>query len=116
MATEGISSCGNALPAAALPDVLPTVETSLTVLSEVSGRPFRITPEELRRYTLLQVPLPRQTYDERMEARWAKLGGVRLYQRRCGATQAPLLSAHPLESSYPVWERSVYENDRLERE
>ncbi len=102
-----------AIAAAALPDVLPQGDVAIVALSAVSGKPFRITTEEIRRYRKLNVPLPRLTYDERMNARMARVGGVRLHERSCDKTGRLLRSIHPPEAGYPVWDREEFEREMV---
>ena len=97
--------------AAQLPDGLPTNDDPIIVKSAASGRPFKITSQEIKRYRQFAVPLPRMTYDERMEERAKKLGGVKLYERTCAKTGKPILTTYPPESPYILWDRDVYEKE-----
>ncbi len=78
-----IDESAQAVNASALPDGLPATDDPIVVRSEVSGRAFKITPQEIKRYRALGVPLPRSTYDERFEERYAHLGGIHLFERPC---------------------------------
>lgn len=96
-----------------LPDEVPASDASIIALSAKSNRPFKIIAEELKRYRQLRVPLPKLSYDERMEDRMRRAGGITLNSRCCDKTGAAILTAHPLDASYPVWEREVLEQNLL---
>ncbi len=96
---------------AEIPDEVPQADEQLVVSSIGSGRPFRITVEELRRYRKFKVPLPRLSYDERMDARMRTLGGLELFMRTCARTGREVLTSYG-EELYPiVWERAVFEQE-----
>lgn len=97
-----------AIDASALPDGHPVSDDSLIVRSEQSGKAFRITEQEIKRYRALSTPLPRTTYDERMEERIRILGGIRLYNRTCAKTGKPILTTYPPETPFPIWDREEY--------
>jgi len=101
----------NAVEASQLSDDLPSSDDPIIVKSAASGRPFKITSQEIKRYRQFAVPLPRMTYDERMEERAKKLGGVKLYERTCAKTGKPILTTYPPESPYILWDRDVYEKE-----
>ncbi len=94
-----------------LPDGLPASDDSITAKSLGSGRAFRITGEEIKRYRSFNVPLPRYAYDERIEARRRKLGAVHLFPRRCAKTGRELLTPFGPESPWIIWDREVYEEE-----
>jgi hypothetical protein len=106
-----IENAHEAISAASLPDSLPAADESFIVKSEQSGRAFRITTQEIKRYRQMQVPLPRKTYDERMEERSALLGGIKLYERTCDKSKQPLLTTFPPDTPFPVWHRDVYNQE-----
>ena len=102
-------SAENAIEASVLPDGLPQSDAPLVVKSARSGVLYRITAEEIRRYRDFKVPLPRLTYDERLEDRALQLGGVNLYDRQCPATGRMLRSPYPPDSPWIVWDKEEYE-------
>ncbi len=108
-ATLGTSS---PITASNLPDSLPEEDAPITVLSEHSQKPFRITAPELKRYRKLNVPLPRLAYDERMNLRAGRAGGISLFERTCSKSGKKLLSCHPPDAPYPVWDRELFELER----
>ncbi len=100
-----------AIDAAQLPDGLPDTDDPIVVRSALSGRPFRITSQEIRWYRRHGVPLPRSTYDERLEERAAKLGGVRLFDHTCAKTGKPIRTVYPADWPYVIWDREEYERE-----
>jgi len=100
-----------AIESSSLPDGVPTSDDAIVVKSLKSGRPFRITTQEIKRYRQMQVPLPRWTYDERMEDRIAMLGGITLHERTCDKTKKPMLTTYLPDTEFPVWEREIYNRE-----
>ncbi len=62
-------------------------------------------------YRRLGVPLPRAAYDERMEERAQKIGGVRLYGRTCAKTGKPISTTIPPDSPWILWDKDVYTSE-----
>jgi hypothetical protein len=110
-ADSSIVDKGNASSASELPDKLPDTNTPMTVKSVVTGKPFLITAHEIKKYSLIGLPLPRETYDERLHRRARRLGGVRLLNRKCDKTNIPLLSVYGNDSTFPIWEKNTYEKE-----
>src|SRR3989338_3225076 len=92
-----------------IPDGFPAADVSLQLRSTLSGRVFSVTAQEMRRYRKLGVPLPRMTYDERMEKRAEKLGGIVLFDRTCAKNGKPMQTTIPPDSPWIVWEKDTYE-------
>ncbi|MFH0769955.1 MAG: hypothetical protein V1926_01105 [Candidatus Peregrinibacteria bacterium] len=108
---EDVVDYPGAIAAAALPDALPKTEEPIVVKSAFSGRPFNITTREIQRYRTMHVPLPRTSYEERMNKRAEQLGRPELYQRTCMKTGKTLLSPYPPEAPYTIWDREEYEKE-----
>ncbi len=106
-----IPEAAQAIEANDLPDGLPQTDEAIIVKSERSGRPFKITSQEIKRYRQFRVPLPRLTYDERMEDRARILGGIHLYDRTCAKTGKPIKTTIPPESPWIVWDRDAWEKE-----
>ncbi len=100
-----------ATPAAALLDGLPSSNESLLVESAASGQPFRIIPQELTKYRTFDAPLPRLTYQERMDERAKILGGIQLYQRTCMKTGKPILTTYSPDAPYIIYDRDEYSEE-----
>src|SRR3989338_4238415 len=107
---EDIKDFTDAIKASQLPDGLPETDAPITVKSALSGRPFRITTQEIERYRELNVPLPRESYEERMNKRAQKLGSPQLYERTCATTGKAILTPYPPDSPYIIWDRKEYED------
>ena len=100
-----------AIPASQLPDGLPPTDEPISVLSEQSGRPFRITTREIQRYREFKVPLPRVSYIERMEARWSRLGGIELFERESALSGKKLLTTLSPKLAPVIWDREEWEQE-----
>jgi hypothetical protein len=96
-----------------LPDELPGGDQPIIAKSTLSGRSFRITSEEMRRYRRLGIPLPRTAYDERITGRMFKLGAPFFYDRSCAKTGSKIRTAVSPESPWIVWDREIYEKEFL---
>ncbi len=96
---------------AELPDGLPETDGSIVVQSAASGIPFRITAQEIKRRRAFGVPLPRTTYDERMDERSRILGGIAMYRRTCAKTGRSILTAYEPDTPWIVWDKAVYDRE-----
>ena len=94
-----------------LPDGLPAGDHPITVLSAASGRPFRITAAEIKRYRERRAPLPRIGYLERMEGRWSRLGGIRLLERSSAGSGRPLVTSLGPDLAPVIWDRAEWEQE-----
>ena len=94
-----------------LPDKLPIDDTPITTRSIISGRPFRISALEIKKCRMIGAPLPRMTYDERMEGRAKLLGGIDLFKRQCQKSEQELLTTYEPESTWIIWEKDTYEKE-----
>ncbi len=92
-----------------LPDRSASASESITTKSALSGRPFRISAQEIKRCQQINVPLPRTAYDERMEARARKLGGVHLYVRQCAKTGKNIMTTYPPDTPWIIWDKEEYD-------
>ena len=104
------SDVAGALDPSQIPDILPTSDASLVLKSELSGRPFRVTSREMATYRRFGAPLPRRTYDERMEERAVRLGGIHLYPRNSAHSGKEMLTTYSPTSTQVVWEQGEYES------
>jgi hypothetical protein len=92
----------------AVPDEIEDDLNSLDAISQVSGRPFRITQEEINKLRKLRAPLPVKSYDLRMQDRAKYLGGVSLIERTCAKSGVPIQTAYGEDIPWKIWESSVY--------
>jgi hypothetical protein len=100
-----------AINADQLTDGIPETDDAIIVKSAESGRAFKITSQEIKRYRQFNVPLPRIAYNERMEARAKKLFSIHLYDRTCAKTGKPIQTTIPPDSPWIVWDREVWEQE-----
>ena len=94
-----------------IPDTLPATDSPLVLKSSKSGSAFRVTAEELKRYRAFVVPLPTESYDERMTSRALRLGGLELCDRVCARTGRALKTNYSEESGWIIWDRDAYESE-----
>lgn len=106
-----VANAGNALAPEQIPDSVPSEDTTMLLNSASSARAFSVTAQELRRYRKLEAPLPRLTYDERMEKRAGIIGGMTLFDRTCAKTGKPIRTTIPPEAPWIVWDKEVYEEE-----
>ncbi|MCX6723511.1 MAG: hypothetical protein NT094_05660 [Candidatus Staskawiczbacteria bacterium] len=69
-----------------LPDNIRDVKDSITkeiLACEVTGRNFKITPQELSFYKKMNIPLPRKSFFTRHLDRLARRGPYQLFDRNC---------------------------------
>jgi hypothetical protein len=75
------------IPGSQLPESIADVPDEIiewAVLCDVTGRPFKITPQELQFYRDMELPLPRKCFDQRHKERMAKRTPRQLWDRKCG--------------------------------
>lgn len=106
---EDMPDIAGIIEASALADSASGEEAPLVVKSAISGKPFRITTQEIKRHAAMGAPLPRTMYVERMEARAKQLGGMTLYKRTCAKTGKPILTVIPPDAPWIVWNKDEYE-------
>ena len=94
-----------------LSDGLPKDNQPIKVTSSKSKRTFLITAREIKKYRELEVPLPRNTYDERIHKRASNFAGVELINRRCDKTSVSLKTVYGKEWEFPLWEKRAYEKE-----
>ena len=69
-----------------LPDHIKDIPDDIVhwgIQCDVTGRPFRITQQELALYRRLGLPVPRYHHDERYQRRMALINPFRLHDRTC---------------------------------
>lgn len=69
---------------------------------EVTGRPFKIIPQELKYYCENKLPVPRRSPDQRHLDRLASRGGYKLYERQCANCQKAIQTTYPPERTSSV--------------
>lgn len=106
-----ITEASSATDSDDLPDELPEIDNQLVVKSSESARAYLIPQQEILKCRQFNVPLPRTTYDERMEERIGRMGHVHLYDRMCAKTGKSIKTTIPPDSDWIVWDKDVYEQE-----
>jgi hypothetical protein len=78
-------------------DEIPDDILNWAVSCAVTGRPFRITRQELAVYRQLKLPIPRLHPDERHRRRIALRNPRKLWQRKCANCEATITSSYSPE-------------------
>ena len=94
-----------------IPDVLPDQVQSLKVASSISQRPFLITAQEMDKYQRIEVPLPREHYEERIERRAKLLGGVQMRTAVCAKTRQQFNTVLSADTNFPIWHKEEYNRE-----
>lgn len=83
---NSISNVTKIIPAERLPDNIKDIPDDIlnwAIKCEVSGRPFKIIPQELEFYRKHNIPVPHLHPDERHKARMKLRNPRKLYDRQC---------------------------------
>lgn len=64
------------------------------LVCEVTGKPYKIIPQELKFYKRMDLPLPRRCPDQRHKDRMAMRNPRRLYERVCSECGVKLMSSY----------------------
>ncbi|MBI5411719.1 hypothetical protein HZA43_00920 [Candidatus Peregrinibacteria bacterium] len=78
------------------------------LLCEVTGKPYKITPQELRLYRKLDIPVPRRCPDQRHQDRLALRNPRKLYARTCVKCSAPIQTTYALNRPEIVYCETCY--------
>ncbi len=96
---------------AELPDGLPQTDESIVTTSTKSGKIFNISAREISMLRMLNAPLPRTTYDERINSRAAYYGPPALFERTCPKSGKTIHTNISPETPWIVWDKDVYEQE-----
>jgi len=75
---------------------------------EVSGKPFKIIPQELAFYRKLGIPLPHRCFDQRHEDRVALRSSRKLWKRNCAKCQKEIQTTYAPERPEIVYCEECY--------
>ena len=106
--TESEKEFAGAISSSELPDSLPPSDVGFNVKSSYSGKPFKITIPEVKKFRKFNAPLPRTTYSERMDDRAILLGPIKLVVRPCEKTGIVLNTAYS-DRQERVMEKEAFE-------
>jgi hypothetical protein len=107
---QEIPRAENVMNSAELPDDLPTNNSPIVAKSERSGFPFLISGQEIARLRKMSAPLPRLTYDERMNDRALRMGGIHLNSLTCQKSGQTLRCTAKDSPGSPVWSKEVFDS------
>ncbi len=94
-----------------LDDLNPELEKKIlktAIICEDSGKPYRITEQELNFYKKHKIPLPRKHHDIRYQNRISKRTEKKLYDRNCDKCEISLKSTYPSDTPKTVYCEDCY--------
>lgn len=97
--------------AGSLPDAIDDVPDKVIetpIACAITGKPFKIVPQELGLYRLLHYPLPRISPLERQRERMRRRLPCKLWQRQCAKTGREMLSVYSPERPETVFSEEAY--------
>lgn len=102
---------GETKPASELPDSIKNVNDDALnwiIKCEITGKPFKLTAQELKYYRRQNIPLPRRHPDERHRERMAFRNSPKLYNRVCAKTGVPIKTTYPPDRPEIIWSEEAY--------
>lgn len=104
-------SAGEAISPDAIPDTLPKDDSPLIAFSAISGKPFKITNQEIKKLRKFSGVLPTQAYDERMSYRDKLRGNITLSERHCAKSGNSIVTAYDHELFPLLWDKDIYDSE-----
>lgn len=98
-------------PAVEIPENIEDVPDDICekiLLCEVTFRPYKIIPQELRFYRKMKLPIPRKCPDQRHFERLAMRNPRKLWSRTCGKCEKTIRTSYSPERSEIVYCESCY--------
>jgi len=102
------------IDATQLPDNLDDIPDDVlnwAIKCEVSGKLFKITPQELRFYRDRKLPLPRKCWEERHMARFKERNPSRLWNRKCDKCGMNIRTSYSPERPEIVYCETCYHKE-----
>jgi len=99
------------IPADMLPDSLDQIPDDIlnwAIRCEVTGKPFKITPQELRFYRKMGLPIPRRSWFERHLDRFRQRNPRKLWKRNCMKCGKEMQTTYSPERSEIVYCEECY--------
>lgn len=93
-------------PETTVPDSLDEVSDEICkqiLKCEISGKLYKIIPQELKFYRKLGVPLPRRCPTQRHADRYARRNTYKLYSRTCSKGREPIVTTYPPDKSVTIY-------------
>ena len=98
-------------PKMRIPDDIVDVTDDITkhiLLCEVTGKPYKIIPQELQFYRNMGIPIPRKCPDQRHKERMALRNRQHVWDRQCAKCRKPIATSYSPERPEIVWCESCY--------
>ncbi|MFA6523082.1 MAG: hypothetical protein WCS85_01820 [Candidatus Peribacteraceae bacterium] len=98
-------------PPVKVPDAIDEVKDDITraiLTCEVSGKPFKIIPQELKFYHEIGIPIPRKCHDQRHRERMALRNPRKLWNRECAKCKKPIETSYAPERPETVYCEECY--------
>ncbi|MFH0820797.1 MAG: hypothetical protein V1908_03415 [Candidatus Peregrinibacteria bacterium] len=108
---EKLSDVKKVIPAAKLPDTIKEIPDEVlewAIACEATGRPFKVTPQELRFYREHQLPMPHLHPDERYRRRLEFKRPHHLYSRPCSKCGTAIQSVYASDRPEIVYCEACY--------
>jgi hypothetical protein len=87
-------------------------DESVNVLTcEVTGRPFKIIPQELKFYQDMHISTPSKCPDQRHRERMARLNPRKIWNRQCADCQKPIATSYSPDRTEKVVCEECYLKD-----
>ncbi len=80
-------------------------------ICEISQRPYKIQPAELKFYRTLDLDLPSKHPDIRHNERMQRKSPRELHRRMCDKTNQQILSVFPADAPFQVYSEQTYNQD-----
>jgi hypothetical protein len=107
-------SVSKVIAASQLPDSITEIPDDIlnwAVECEVTNKPFKITPQELRFYREQNLPVPRRSPDQRHLDRSALRNPRTFFDRACGKCTKAIRSTYSLDRPEIVYCESCYQKE-----
>ena len=111
---DRLSGTTKTIPADKLPDSISDIPDDIlnwAIICEVSGRPFKVVPQELKFYRRNGLPVPHLHPDERHKKRLALRNPRKLWDRQCAKCQAPIQTTYSPERPEKVYCEECYRKE-----
>jgi len=99
------------IPADKLPDNIADIPDDIlawAIICEVTGKPFRIIPQELAFYRKHSISIPRRHPDQRHADRISLRNPRKLFDRKCDSCSDTMQSSYAPDTSQKVYCETCY--------
>ena len=98
-------------PKCAVSDDIAKIDESICdaiLVCEVTGKPFKIIPQELKFYRTMGLPLPRRCFEQRHKDRLARRNPRKLWERQCDKCKKSIQTNYSPNRSETVYCENCY--------